>query len=67
MRPLLVVDLSPVIYDRLRLEHGVERLDGEHFVADAGAERLDERVLPRGSGLDEASARAAEPTWKPRS
>ena len=46
VRPLVVVGLSPVIYDRLRLEHRVERLDGEHLVADARAERLDERVLP---------------------
>ena len=38
---------------------GVERLDREDFVADAGAERLDERVLPRGARLDEAAAAAA--------
>ena len=35
MGPLVVVDGSPVIDDRLGLEHGVERLDREDFVADA--------------------------------
>ena len=57
----MVVDGSPVIDDRLGLEHGVERLDREDFVADAGAERLDELVLPGGARLDEAAAAAAEP------
>ena len=61
MGPLVVVDGSPVIDDRLGLEHGVERLDREDFVADAGAKRLDERVLPGGARLDEAAAAAAEP------
>jgi hypothetical protein len=57
--PLVVVDGSPVSDDRLRLEHGVACLDREHLVADAGAERLDERVLPRRAGLDEAAASCA--------
>jgi hypothetical protein len=35
-------------------------LCGRDLVADAGAERLNERVLPRGAGLDEAAAGAAE-------
>ena len=56
MWPPVVVDGSPVSDDRLRLEHGVECLDREHFVADAGAERLHERVLPRRAALDEAEA-----------
>ncbi len=34
-------------------EHGVERLDGEHLVTDARAERFDEGVLAGGAGFDE--------------
>ena len=60
VRPLVVVDVFPVIYDRLRLDHRVERVDREHLVADAGAERLHERVLPRGARLDEAALGPAE-------
>jgi hypothetical protein len=44
VRPLVVVDVFPVIYDRVRLDHRVERLDRGHLVADTGAERLHERV-----------------------
>src|SRR5581483_4831212 len=36
--PPVVVDGSPVNDDRSRLEHGVECIDREHLVADAGAE-----------------------------
>ena len=39
MGPLVVVDRPPVFDHRLRLEHGVERFDGEHLVADAAPER----------------------------
>jgi hypothetical protein len=60
MRPLVVADVFPVIYDRLRLDHRVERLDREHLVADPEAERLHERVLPRGARLDEAALGPAE-------
>ena len=39
MRPVVVVDGSPVFDDGFRLEQRVERLDGEHLVADAASRR----------------------------
>jgi hypothetical protein len=50
MRPLVVGDVFPVIHDRVRLDHRVERLDRGHLVADTGAERLHERFPPQKPG-----------------
>jgi hypothetical protein len=60
VRPLVVVDGSRVSGDRLASSTGVECPDREHLVADAGAERLHERVLPRGARLEEAALGPAE-------
>src|SRR4029450_12305281 len=50
MRRLVVGGVFPVIHDRVRLDHRVERLDRGHLVADTGAERLHERVYRGGPG-----------------
>ncbi len=62
VRPVVVVFELPVPDQHMSLEQGVELLGRPQLVAQARAEGLPERVLPRRARLDIARPRAREAT-----